>query len=249
MHWDFLYLGDSFEGNSCLLVTKDAATHYSEFVACEIPAAEVYPVWVANGLGERLWESLQVQSSLRAQHALEGRAEICCGVLPTAKRNHRAREPGCDPGGQGAFAEVQTEQARMDVSGSARASNLEPLASGFASAEGTSQVFTGLTCASPLTELVSADDVQRVVSVYHLDPRTEAKLATLRKNLRMMHLQVKSQNEKQIRYGVEENKVKPVDCCVGNYVLRPCVDEKRGPGKLVVTGIDPLRVVDACEYC
>lgn len=41
MHWDFLFLGESFAGSKYLLVLKDAATHYTDVVVYKSPTVEV----------------------------------------------------------------------------------------------------------------------------------------------------------------------------------------------------------------
>jgi hypothetical protein len=41
LHWDFLYLGESFGDMQYLLVLKDDASHYCELVKCETPTSAV----------------------------------------------------------------------------------------------------------------------------------------------------------------------------------------------------------------
>ncbi len=41
LHWDFIYLGESYGPFAYLLVLKDDATHYCELVPCAAPTSVV----------------------------------------------------------------------------------------------------------------------------------------------------------------------------------------------------------------
>ena len=41
VHWDFLYMGDSFGSEKYLLVLKDELSHYCELVLCSTPTSSI----------------------------------------------------------------------------------------------------------------------------------------------------------------------------------------------------------------
>ncbi|OWZ10708.1 hypothetical protein PHMEG_00016398 [Phytophthora megakarya] len=77
LHWDFLSLGEPFGENKYLLVLKDHATHFCEFVVCDMPLPQ-HPywidtvVWCPTRMGERQWQSFQERGRLRTFEKTQG---------------------------------------------------------------------------------------------------------------------------------------------------------------------------------
>ncbi|KAF1322126.1 hypothetical protein FI667_g11572, partial [Globisporangium splendens] len=257
LHWDFLYLGESFEGNAYLLVLKDAATHYTQLVRCECPTAEVAAQamldWYSNFGLAKVW------ISDCGTHFKNKVIQVLCTRLKAKQDFVLAYCPWCN----GTIERVNRDiiqvlkvlileykinrrdwpyllplvQASLNHSQVASLAHKAPI-----------ELFTGLQCPSPLTTILAPSNHEMIVTIDDTSDFVEAKLRNLRESLSAMHLEVKEKKKNQTQYNMDKRKGKPANFSIGDYVLRSRVDERRGLGKLMVTWTGPFRVVEACEY-
>ncbi|KAF1330768.1 hypothetical protein FI667_g4937, partial [Globisporangium splendens] len=257
LHWDFLYLGESFEGNAYLLVLKDAATHYTQLVRCESPTAEVAAQamldWYSNFGLAKIWISdcgthFKNKVIRELCTRLKAKQDFVLAYCPW--RNGTVERVNRDIIQVLKVLILEYKINRRDwphllplVQASLNHSQVASLAH-----KAPIELFTGLQCPSPLTTILAPSSHEMIVTIEDTSACVEAKLRSLRESLRAMHLVVKEKKRNQTQYNVEKRKGKPVNFSVGDYVLRSRVDERRGLGKLMVTWTGPFRVVEACEY-
>jgi len=254
LHWDFLYLGESFGPDQYLLVLKDDASHFCELVACATPtctvAAEAMLSWHARFGAPRLWISDQ------GTHFKNSVIDLLCKQLKCEQSFSVTYSP---------WINGSIERLNRDIVQVMRAMVLEwkvdhrdwlslvPLVQ--ASLNHTPvpslanrsplELFTGLSPPSPFGGVFVRKPSPGKLIV--LDPVDEIdrSMERLRASVYAMHKEVADARLKQTMLNKKKERGDAlVNFSVGDYVLRSRVDEKH-MNKLLVTWVGPYVVTEA----
>jgi hypothetical protein len=253
MHWDFLYLGESFGPSKYLLVMKDDATHFCELTVCDGPTSSVAVeamldwysrygpphTWISdNGshftseVINELCKRLKCKQSFTIAYSpwINGSIERLNRDVLTVLRAllleyklHTHDWPSLIP----------TVQASLNHTALPSLGNHAPM-----------ELFTGLPRPSPLHDaFLLSNKKQPLVTA---DPATiTAIIDGIRQAIKDMHQDTLSAREKQTLLNKKQARGESlVNFSVGDYVLRSRVDEKH-KDKLLVSWIGPYVVVRA----
>ncbi|POM60306.1 hypothetical protein PHPALM_30853 [Phytophthora palmivora] len=252
LHFDYLYMGNSYGNSKYLLVLKDHATHYCDLIVADTPdsrvAVEALLDWHARfGLPPE-WVS-DCGSHFKNEIVAE---------LARRLRTQQRFTPAYSPWINGSVERVNRDvlqvvrvmileykisykdwvylvpmiQANLNHTAVLSLGNRAPV-----------ELFTGLKCPTPLREFYLPDR-NELLTVPESD-RIDRYLAELRNSIQMMHKAVDDQKLKQrLLNKKRERGENLVNFTEGDFVLRSRVDEKH-KNKLQVTWIGPYRVVRA----
>ncbi|OWZ15878.1 hypothetical protein PHMEG_00010406 [Phytophthora megakarya] len=253
LHFDFLYLGESFGDSKYVLVLKDHATHFVELVICDNAnssvTAEAILAWHSRFGAPPLWIS-------------DNGSHFKNEVISELRRRLKSQQtftPAYCP-----WINGSVERVNRDILQVLRAMILEykisykdwaylipmvqsslnhtpvPSLGGKAPVE----LFTGLPCPSPLYEFYNPES-KEMVHIPREAEKIDEFLATLRTSIQAMHKPVQDERLKQrLLNQRRERGLHTVNFDVGDYVLRSRVDEKHC-NKLQVTWTGPHIVVRA----
>ncbi|OWZ09834.1 hypothetical protein PHMEG_00017400 [Phytophthora megakarya] len=244
LHWEFLYLHESFKTSKYVLVLKDDCTHLCDrFGAPKVWISDngshfknevvgelcrrfkskkqftvAYGPWI-NGLIERLnRDILQVFRTMLLDYKMDAKDWVELVPLVQANLNHTA---------------LPSLGGRAPV-----------------------EIFTGLPCPSSLETIFLNNDPhdqhkQRQISLGERSEVLEQQLQALRSSIEEMHRQMENSRMKQTLLNKKQRRgERLVNFIVGDYVLRSRVDEKVG-NKLLVTMIGPFVITraDSHSFC
>ncbi|KAE8897356.1 hypothetical protein PF003_g18627 [Phytophthora fragariae] len=251
LHWDFLYLGESFGDMQYILVLKDDASHYCELVKCETPtstvAADAIMDWHSRFGIPRDW--ISDQGSHFKNEVIN---ELC-----TRLKCQQIFSPTYSPWINGSVERVNrdilqvlrvlildnklnhTDWPRLIpiVQASLNHTAVPSLAR-----KTPGELFTGLEPPSPLQAVFLGPNVSPSVQPARTSAEIESSLAQLRASVRDIHRAVTDAHLKQTLLNKKrERGDNMVNFDVGDYVLRSRVDEKR-QNKLLVTWVGPYAV-------
>lgn len=256
LHWDFLYLGESFGDSKYLLVMKDEATHFCELIVCDTPSSEVAVEALLDWRSR--FGSPKILISDSASHfknevlreltrRLKSRQQFTVAYSPwingTVERLNRdilqvlramlteykldLREWTCL---------VPLVQSNLNHTAVPSLSNYSPV-----------ELFTGLEAESPLSTIY-VPGTHPTVRDIAISGEIQQKMQHLRSSLKEMHKKVLTEKEKRERLNQNKsNYHRVVNFSVGDYVLRSRVDQKNGP-KLLATWVGPYQVVAEGQY-
>ncbi|KAE8903142.1 hypothetical protein PF003_g12674 [Phytophthora fragariae] len=254
LHWDFLYLGESFGDMQYLLVLKDDASHYCELVKCETPtstvAADAIMDWHSRFGIPRDWISDQ-----GSHFKNEVVNELC-----TRLKCQQIFSPTYSSWINGSVERVNRDILQvlrvliLDYKLNHRdwprlipivQASLNHTAVPSPAGKTPGELFTGLEPPSPLQSVFLGPDVSPSVQPARTSAEIESSLAQLRARVRDMHRAVTDARLKQTLLNKKrERGDNMVNFDVGDYVLRSRVDEKR-QNKLLVTWVGPYAVTAA----
>ncbi|GMF39813.1 unnamed protein product [Phytophthora fragariaefolia] len=252
LHFDYLYMGESYGNSKYLLVLKDHATHYCELVVADTPDSTV----VVEAL--LAWHSrFGIPPNWISDNGTHFKNEV------VAKRSRRLRTqqtftPAYSPWINGSIERVNRDmlqvvrtmiltykishkdwvylvpmiQANLNHTPVPSLGNKAPV-----------ELFTGLRCPTPLRGFYRPDKggLQEVPASERIDEYRDE----LRNSLHAMHCKVEDRRlQQRLLNKKHERGENLVTFAVGDYVLRSRVDEKHG-NKLQVTWVGPYRVVRA----
>ena len=254
LHWDYLFLGDSFEGQKYVLVLKDSATHYTRLVPCAGPtatvAARAMVEWYSQFGLARTWVSdcgthFRGKVIRELSDLLKAKQSFVLAYCPW--QNGSVERVNRDIVQVLRVLLLDYSVNRRDwpyllplVQASINHSQVQSLAG-----HSPIELFTGLVCPTALETVVQDEGL--LTSHAPSDDAT-TKLAMLRTSLQLMHREVHNKKKNWQCTRRCKHKGVPVNFSIGDFVLRSRVDEKRGPSKLLVTWTGPYKVVDADDY-
>ncbi|KAJ0390648.1 hypothetical protein ATCC90586_011238 [Pythium insidiosum] len=242
VHYDYLYLGDSYGDSQYVLVLKDELTHYCELVAADSPtsltAAEAVLDW-----HKRFGPPRELVSDQGSHFTAALLAEL------TARVHTRQRfVPVYTP-----WINGTVERVNRDILQVLRVMLLElqldtrnwvylllviqanlnhspvPSLDGHAPVE----LFTGLPAPTPLNSIV-VPGVRKARIVPVNADGASAELAALREHLREMHAAVVNHKERKRLHDMARAKGQVCNFEVGDYVLWSRIDKRLQGGKLLV---------------
>ncbi|OWZ09958.1 hypothetical protein PHMEG_00017261 [Phytophthora megakarya] len=224
LHWDFLFVGESFNDDKYLLVLKDHATHFCELVVCDSADSAVAttaildwhsrfgapPVWVSDN-GSHFKNEVVAELSRRLKSHQIFTIAYSPWINGSVERVNRdvlqvlrAMILDYKISTKDWVYLVPLVQSSINHTAVPSLGNTAPI-----------ELFTGLPCPTPLADL------------------------------RAMHQPVADQRLKQrLLNKKKERGENTVNFDVGDYVLRSRVDEKKG-NKLLVTWQGPYKVIRA----
>ncbi|TMW59220.1 hypothetical protein Poli38472_007365 [Pythium oligandrum] len=251
LHWDYLYLGESFGDFEYLLVMKDDATHYVELVPCAKPTSTVTAeaildwhsrfgvprIWISDN-GSHFKNDVMRQVSRRLNCHQEFTLAYSPWINGSVERVNKdviqvlsamCLEHKVDIRDWTYFVPVL--QANLNHTPVPSLRNRAPV-----------ELFCVLPAASPLDFCLDSRQ-KKLVDLGKDQAHMDARLDELRESVLMMHKEAKAEQEKQTERNKKNQKVviKP-NFDVGDYVLRSRVDQKHHD-KLMVTWIGPYQVV------
>ncbi|KAE9002974.1 hypothetical protein PR003_g16189 [Phytophthora rubi] len=255
LHFDFLYMGESYGQSKYLLVLKDHATHYGELVVADTADSSVVtealldwhsrfgipPEWVSdNGTHFKNEVVAELCRRLKSKQSFTlAYSPWINGSVERANRDilqvMRAMILEYKISYKDWVCLVPMVQSSLNHTAVPSLGNRAPV-----------ELFTGLQCPTPLKEfyLPETGELQTVPDSDAIDEFLEK----LRSSIHDMHKDVEDQREKQRRLNKKRQRGENlVNFAVGDFVLRSRVDEKRG-NKLQVTWIGPYRVVRADSH-
>ena len=256
LHWDFLYLGDSFGSSKYLLVLKDHATHFCELVVADSAdsavAAEailgwhsrygVPPLWVSdngshfkNEVIKELCRRLKSQQTFTLAYSpwINGSVERInrdiLQVLRTMILEYKIAHHDW-------VYLIPMVQANLNHTPVPSLVNRSP-----------AELFTALPLPTPLWTFYDPSAKTSVTIPSDVDKINDY-LDRLRSSVRAMHRPVADQREAQrARNKKPAVERKAPNFAVGDYLLRSRVDEKR-KNKLLVTWTGPYVVTQADSH-
>jgi hypothetical protein len=252
LHFDFLYMGESYGDSKYLLVLKDHATHYCELVVADAADSSITtealldwhsrfgipPEWVSDN-GTHFKNEVVAELSRRLRTKQSFTLAYCPWINGSVERVNRdvlqvirAMILSYKISYKDWVYLVPMVQASLNHTALPSLGNHSP-----------TELFTGLQTPTPLREfyLQETQELQTVPEV----PEIEGYLAQLRESVQAMHCDVEDQRLKQrLLNKKRERGENLVNFTVGDFVLRSRVDEKHG-NKLQVTWVGPYRVVRA----
>ncbi|GMF57946.1 unnamed protein product [Phytophthora fragariaefolia] len=250
LHFDFLYMGESYGDSKYLLVLKDHATHFCELVVADSADSRVVvdalldwysrfglpPLWVSdngthfkNEVISELCRRLRIQQTFTPAYCpwVNGSIErVNRDILQVV----RAMILSYKVSHKAWVYLVPMIMANLNHTAVPSLGNRAPI-----------ELFTGLQCPSPLMEfyLPEKQSLQQVPPSKEIDNY----LDQLRTSLQQMHQDVEDRRLKQRLLNKKHQRGESlVNFTVGGYVLHSRVDEKHG-NKLQVTWVGPYRVV------
>ncbi|GMF42754.1 unnamed protein product [Phytophthora fragariaefolia] len=254
LHWDFLYLGESFGDLKYLLVLKDDASHYCELVKCELPtstvAADAIMDWHSRFGTPRDWISDP------GTHFKNDVINKLCAQLKCTQ----IFSPTYSPWINGSVERVNRDILQvlrvliLDYKLNHRdwpglipivQANLNHTAVPSLAGKTPGELFTGLEPPSSLQAVNLGPEVTQSVQPARTSAEIEASLAQLRASVKDMHRAVADAGLKQTLLNKKQERCdNMVNFSIDGYVLRSRVDEK-GQNKLLVTWIGPYVVTTA----
>jgi hypothetical protein len=254
LHWDFLYLGESFGDMQYMLVLKDDASHYCELVKCETPtsavAADSTMDWHSRFGIPRDWISDQ------GSHFKNEVIDKLC----TRLKCKQIFSPTYSPWINGSVERVNRDILQVlrvlildyklnhrdwtrlipIVQASLNHTDVPSLAG-----KTPGELFTGLEPPSPLQAVYLGPGVAPSVQPTRTSAEIEESLVQLRASVRDTHKAVADARLKQTLLNKKrERGDNLVNFNVGDFVLRSRVDEK-GQNNLLVTWVGPYAVTAA----
>ncbi|POM65947.1 LOW QUALITY PROTEIN: Hypothetical protein PHPALM_18268 [Phytophthora palmivora] len=245
LHFDYLYMGESYGESKYLLVLKDHATHYCELVVADTPDSIVVveallawhsrfgipPDWVSdNGTHFKNEVVTELSRRLRTQQTFT--PAYSPWINGSIERSNRDIL-------QVVRTMILTYKLQgLGILGAHDLSEPEPYARAIAGKSSTCGI-----CPTPLREFYLPDKagLQEVPANSQIDEY----LDELRGSLQLMHCDVEDRRQKQrLLNKKRERGENLVNFTVGDFVLRSRVDEKHG-NKLQVTWTGPFRVIRA----
>jgi transposase InsO family protein len=257
IHFDYLYMGDTWGGCKYILVLKDDLTHYCELVACETPTTQVVVdallAWGSRFGMPEVWISDQgTHFKNKVMKALAQRLKVdhqfslayCPWRNGTVERLNRdiiqvmrilLREYQ--------LAETEWEyllpvvQANLNMTKVASLKGASPC-----------QAFTALEPKTPLDVIIG--DVAkelRVGQVQWSHAPIRENMDEIRESLKDLHREIVNERDKKYWKRAALRKHQEVfNASVGDYVLWSRVDERR-QSKLLVTWVGPYRIKEIHE--
>ena len=252
LHMDYLFIGDSVDGNRYILVLKDAASHFVHLVSCQTANAETTahaimewcalhgtPKYMVSDQGTHFKnETLEIMSALMKveQQFIVAYSPWKNGTVERVNRDVlqllrvMLLEFGWNHNQWPALIELITHN--MNHSQVASLANHAPI-----------EVFTSRKPDNPLQTIVDPDGKCREV-VY--TNTINERLQEARESLTAIHKAVENVNVRQQLLNMEQQRVaQETNFDIGDYVLRSRVDDKTVPDKLDVTWVGPYMVVEA----
>jgi hypothetical protein len=254
LHFDFLYLGESFGPNQYLLALKDDASHFCELVVCEVPTSAV----VAEAILQ--WHSrFGVPRTWISDQGSHFKCEVMDTLCAKLKCDHTFSVAYCP------WINGSIERINRDILQVLRAmileytvdyrdwvalipivqSSLNHTALPSLANKSPVELFTGLPPPSPFGHAFVQRQGQGVLIEAGNSEWIERSLAQLRASVQKMHREVSNAKEKQTLLNKKKERGENlVNFSVGDFVLRSRVDEKH-VNKLLVTWVGPYVVTEA----
>lgn len=263
IHWDYLYLGDSFGDSKYLLVVKDDLTHYCELVPCaqatSMVTAEAILDWHSRFGAPKIWISdngshFKNEVMNQVCKRMGCRQSFTLAYSPwingSVERVNRdiiqvfrvlCLEHKVDIRDWTYF--VPIVQANLNHTPLPSLGNHAPV-----------ELFCGLPTTSPIDFCLDTRSkklielkLEDVDSVY-FPQNIQKKLESLRNSLTIMHRKVSEEREKQTKRNKKNQKAARMpNFEVGDFVLRSRVDQIH-QDKLLVTWIGPYQIIGAEEH-
>ncbi|OWZ03352.1 LOW QUALITY PROTEIN: hypothetical protein PHMEG_00024933 [Phytophthora megakarya] len=248
LHWDFLYLHESFRTSKYVLVLKDDCTHFCELVLKQfLRGTAARKVWISdNGSHFKNEVVGELCRKLRSKQQLT--FAYCPWINGSIERLNRDilqvfRTMLLDykMDAKDWVALVPLVQANLNHTALPSLGGRAPV-----------ETFTGLPCPSPLETIFLNNDPhdqqkQRQISLREECEALEQQLHGHRSSVEEMHRQMENSQMKQTLLNKKQRRgERLVNFTVGDYVLRSRFDEKVG-NKLLVTWIGPF-VITRADY-
>ncbi|OWY95334.1 hypothetical protein PHMEG_00034688 [Phytophthora megakarya] len=253
LHFDFLTLGESFSGDSYLLVLKDEATHFTELVPCSAPTSTVVvesilawysrfgvaPVWISDQGSHFKAEIVgELCRRLKARH--EFTVVYSPWINGSVERANRdimqvlrvmCLEYKVDTHDWTFF--VPMLQASLNHTPVPSLGNAAPV-----------ELFCGLPLPSPLN--LCMDAKQKIIMELPEQPEAiQTWLGKLRHSIHELHKpMIRERAQQTVRNKRMQKYARRPNFSVGDYVLRSRVDQKHHD-KLLVTWVGPYQITRA----
>ncbi|KAH7467435.1 Transposon Ty3-G Gag-Pol polyprotein [Phytophthora ramorum] len=252
LHFDFLFMGESFGDSKYILVLKDHASHFCELVVADTADSTVTveaflawhsrfglpPVWISDQ-GSHFKNEVVSELSRRLRTQQQFTPAYCPWINGSVERVNRD-----------ILQVIRTMILEYKINHSDWVylvpmvqSSLNHTAVPSLGHKAPVELFTGLPCPTPLKEfyLPGSGEFKEVPASDKIDDF----LVNLRSSIQDMHKAVEEQRLKQrLLNKKRERGENMVNFMEGDYVLRSRVDEKNG-NKLLVTWVGPYRVMRA----
>jgi hypothetical protein len=258
LHWDFLYLGESFGTSKYILVMKDEATHFCQLVVCDTPnsavAVDALLQWHSGAGLPPLWISdsaTHFKNEVIAELArrLKCQQDFITAYSPwingTVERVNRDILQVL----RAMLAEYRLSELDWPYFIPIIQHNLNHTPVTSLQHHAPVELYMGLPRQSAL-DTVHLPNSKRSLLEIHITEPIETQLAALRTSLHNIHKKVLDAREIRARFNQENvRRGEAMNFHEGDYVLRSRVDQKSG-NKLLATWIGPYKILTvASRYC
>jgi transposase InsO family protein len=255
LHFDFLFMGDSYGETCYVLVLKDELTHYCELVACDAPTSIVTVTAVLDwakrfGLPSMWTSDKGTHFKNKLMEQLRDRLKTVHTFVPvyspwvngTVERINRDVLQVM----RVLLLEHQLDTRSWEYVLPLVQANLNQTPVASLGGNAPVELFTGLTVPTQLDTVLLPDHKDKVMTI-NMDA-VEEELDALRASLQQMHDEVVDHKERTQLYQKMAKEGTLENFNVGDFVLWSRVDERLRGNKLMVRWVGPFRVTEALEY-
>ncbi|KAE8969903.1 hypothetical protein PR003_g28562, partial [Phytophthora rubi] len=258
LHFDYLFMGESYGTTCYLLVLKDELTHFCELIPCDSPTSSVAAsavldwakryglpaMWTSdngthfkNTLMENLRERLKVLHTFVLVYTpwVNGTVERLNRDILQVMRV--------------LLLEYQLDTKSWEYLLPLVQANLNQTPVASLGGKAPLELFTGLQVPTQLDTMLIPRSMQTKDKLMTIDLEVvEDELHEWRESLQAMHAEVKDRKERTRLYQSMAKRGKLENFTVGDYVLWSRVDERLRGNKLMVRWVGPYRVTEAREF-
>ncbi|GMF64573.1 unnamed protein product [Phytophthora lilii] len=258
LHFDFLFMGESYGDTQYVLVLKDELTHYCELIACDAPTSSVTAAaildWAKRFGLPAMWVS---------DNGTHFKNKLMDNLRDRVKALHTF-VPVYTPWVNGTIERINRDilqvmralllEHQLDTKSWEHLlplvqANLNQTPVNSLGGKAPVELFTALKVPTQLDTVLLPRSMQDKDELMQINMETVSDdLKALRESLQAMHQEVVGRKVKTRLYQKMAKEGKLENFSVGDYVLWSRVDERLRGNKLMARWVGPYRVTEAREY-